>query len=199
MFSGLEQLEGVNLALYESIKLRDPSTARHSYFVGLLGLSLATTLSLDNSKDYFVGGIIHDVGKLSMPDWILKGTGKLADHEIPLLHYHVLDGKKLLDRLGFDQFFLDVALYHHERVDGSGYFGLKQHEIPLCAKVMGIVDSFEAIYTGRSYQEGTDHLDTALETLTRNPSLYDPYLLKKFCHMVSTNKEIIEMQYRKTS
>ncbi|HEY7077533.1 MAG TPA: diguanylate cyclase [Solirubrobacteraceae bacterium] len=146
------------LLLAESLDLRDAGTALHSQTVGELARATAEELGLpaDRVERVRVAGVLHDVGKLAIPDAILHKPGKLNDAEWREMRRHPEIGARILAHAGLG----DIAGWvqaHHERVDGRGYpLGLSDAAIPLEAKVLAVADAFEAMIADRPYRAGMD-------------------------------------------
>ena len=104
-------------------------------------------------KEFKVGALIHDVGKIQIPQKVLLKKGRLTDDEFKIVKQHPLLGYKLLDTECFTYRQLQIILYHHERCDMSGYpFGLDKERLPECAQLMAIVDMYEALLSKRTYK-----------------------------------------------
>jgi HD-GYP domain-containing protein (c-di-GMP phosphodiesterase class II) len=140
-----------------ALGLKDRYTRDHAHRVGLYAQRLAGRLGLgaDQIQLISLGGMLHDVGKLALSDQIFSNrNADLSNEMFSEVQSHPLIGGAILGRLDCDGAIRDAALYHHERIDGSGYpFGLKGEEIPLSARIVSIVDCFDAITTERPYQK----------------------------------------------
>ena len=134
---------------------------------------------------------LHDIGKITISDTILLKPGKLTDEEFDAIKAHTINGKRLIERsMGDieDEEFLKiakyVALYHHERWDGSGYpYGLKGTDIPLSARIMSIADYFDAIVTKRSYKEAMPPSVAFNNILSLRGTKFDPVLVDAFLNI----------------
>ena len=144
------------LLLAETLDLRDAGTALHSQTVGELARATAQALGLpaDRVERVRAAGVLHDVGKLAIPDAILHKPGKLDEAEWREMQRHPEIGARILSHAGLG----DIAGWvhaHHERVDGRGYpLGLAAGEIPLEAKILAVADAFEAMIADRPYRAG---------------------------------------------
>lgn len=146
-------------ALAASIDARDPLTAGHSEKVTEYSLGICD--ELDVNPEYRevvrVAALLHDYGKIGVPDDILKKPGKLTEDEHNTVKTHVAKTRAILEQISFEGKFKEVpaiAAAHHEKLDGSGYpLGLKDADIPLGAKIIGVADFFEAITSKRHYRE----------------------------------------------
>ena len=133
--------------------------------------------------------LLHDVGKLGMPKEILDKEGHLSEEEEALLKTHPQLGVRLLRPIKSFDFIEDWILYHHERVDGQGYYFLKADSIPLPSKMIAIIDTYSAITMGRVYSEPQSH-EEAMEIIKQGANTkFDEELVEIFC---SIPKEEIE-------
>jgi len=152
------------------VEARDAYTGGHlwrvSQFSRILALELG--LSLQDSLEISLGGFLHDLGKIGIPDAILNKKGKLTDYEYEVIKTHPDIGAKLIELHPLSHFALEAISYHHERPDGKGYpYGLKKEEIPLVARIVGICDAFDAMTSSRPYREGMP-IKKALAILQEN-------------------------------
>jgi putative nucleotidyltransferase with HDIG domain len=142
------------------LKTVDDYTYMHSVAVCALMIALGRQLKLDEETIRTVGvaGLLHDMGKASMPLEILNKPGKLTDEEFAIIKKHPEEGYKLLrESHGVDEIVFDVVLHHHEKTNGTGYpEGLKDKEISLYAKMGAICDVYDAITSNRPYKLGWD-------------------------------------------
>ena len=150
------------------IDVRDEYTKMHSTHVGYYARKIAEEMGLneDCQKTIYYMGIMHDVGKVLIPNEILCKTGKLTDEEWIEMKKHTSYGAEILKDFNAIQNIKDAALCHHERYDGKGYpNGLKGEEIPLYARIIGVADAYDAMHTNRSYRNHLedDHILSELE------------------------------------
>jgi putative nucleotidyltransferase with HDIG domain len=142
-------------ALIAATEARDPYTAGHSERVALGAIKLARALGLppEDLRVLAQGGLVHDIGKLQVPDIILNKPGKLSKAERLIIQEHAINGYELCTRLGFMKPELEVVRSHHERIDGKGYpDGLSNEDIPTLVRILSVVDVFDALTTERSYR-----------------------------------------------
>ena len=132
--------------------------------------------------------ILHDVGKIMIPDSILGKPGKLTPEEYEIMKSHTTAGCEILNRMigvldeDFMRYAYNICRYHHERWDGSGYpDGLKHDNIPLCAQVVGICDVYDALTTPRVYKEAFSHDKAVRMMLNGKCGAFNPQLLECFC------------------
>lgn len=139
------------------IRTKDRFTYAHSIAVCALMTNLASRLGLDRAAQYELGvaGLLHDVGKMLIPETVLNKPGKLTGEEMRLMRSHVVEGHDLLRRSGnLPAVALDVCLNHHEKIDGSGYpHGAAGEKISLAARMGAICDVYDAITSNRPYKE----------------------------------------------
>ncbi len=142
------------------LKTADDYTYMHSVAVCALMVALSRQLDLDEKsmREAGMAGLLHDLGKAVMPMEVLNKPGKLTDEEFRIIKSHPVEGHRLLlEGGGVGDIPLDVCLYHHEKVDGSGYpKGLKDAEISLFAKMGAVCDVYDAITSNRPYKAGWD-------------------------------------------
>ena len=135
---------------------RDSYTHAHAQRVAAYSrrLAIKAKLSVDMLRDITMGGMLHDLGKLALSDTIFSNKqAALSTEMIGEVRSHPLIGAALLQHIHCNANIYHAVLFHHERIDGSGYpFGLRGNEIPLAAKIVSIADCFDAITTDRPYQ-----------------------------------------------
>src|SRR5918996_53200 len=144
------------LSLAEALDLRDAGTAAHSRTVGRYCGLIAKELELpaERAKRIEVAGVLHDIGKIGLPDAILQKPGRLGRAELAEIRTHPEIGAQVLSGRGLEDLRAWV-LAHHERPDGKGYpTGLSDRDIPLEAKILAVADAFEAMTADRVYREG---------------------------------------------
>ena len=142
-------------AMSSAIDARDPYTQGHSERVAKLAYEIAKILGISESacQEIYLAGLLHDLGKIGVPDHILHKAGALTDEEFAVIKQHPEIGHRIIERLGKLHFVLPGVLHHHERWDGKGYpHGLKQESIPLMARILAVADSFDAMTSSRPYR-----------------------------------------------
>jgi putative two-component system response regulator len=150
----LENAEIVLSSLALSIEAKDPCTQGHCERLSQYAVALAKRLNL--SEEWCValrrGGVVHDIGKIGVPESILTKPGPLTEDEWKMMKQHPAIGERICAPLKSFGMVLPIIRHHHERLDGSGYpDGLKGEEIPLAARILQTVDIFDAITTDRPY------------------------------------------------
>ena len=168
-------------ALATAIEAKDHTTGGHIERVRDLGLLLARELGLRDVRDpqMAYGFLLHDVGKLSVPDAILRHPGALDDRSWAVMQQHPDEGVRILRAIPFLDRALDVVRHHHERWDGTGYpQGLKGEEIPLWARIFSVVDALDAMTADRPYRAAMSYHE-ALEEIRRSAGTqFDPQVVE---------------------
>jgi|GEM_PF-5868562 len=160
-------LDGAVQALLSAIEARDPYTAAHQRRVALLSAAVAQELGLPREMIETVGraGLVHDIGKLSVPAEILGKPGHLSSSELEVVRGHAQAGHDILAKIEFDRPIARITLEHHERLDGSGYpRGLRGDSLLLESRVLAVADVVEAMASHRPYRPALG-IDAALEEI----------------------------------
>jgi putative nucleotidyltransferase with HDIG domain len=156
---------GVLATLIETLALRDPATARHGAAVARLAHAMARDMSLSEREQDLVhtAGLLHDIGKFALPDRILRAA-ELPEEDWALVKRHSQDGAALVGRLDGYGPVAEIILYHHERIDGTGYpAGLIGREIPLLARIIAVCEVYDTL-TGRdSYRTAVTPVEAFVE------------------------------------
>ncbi len=172
-------LEGWSRAL----SLRDHDTDEHSRRVVELTLKLAKIYGLGETDLESIrrGALLHDIGKVGIPDEILNKTGPLSDEEWIIMKKHPLYAAELLEPINFMQESLEIPLYHHEKWDGTGYpHGLKRDAIPLSARIFAVADVYDALLSKRPYRDAWTK-EEVLHYLSENRGKhFDPQVIDLF-------------------
>ena len=143
-------------ALAQAVEAKDPYTRRHSDQVAHYAVHLATAASLpaETIESIRVAALLHDVGKIGIPDHILTKPGKLTDHEFTYIKRHPVLGWQILENITLFSSEADLVRHHHENWDGSGYpDNLAGQDIPLGSRVINVADSMDAMLMKRTYKE----------------------------------------------
>lgn len=166
------------------LKNKDEYTFMHSVAVCALMVSLARQLGLDEqqTRDAGLAGLLHDVGKMMIPDKVLNKPGKLTDEEFHVIKSHPEEGHKLLlEGRNINAIALDVCLHHHEKVDGSGYpHRLKGDEISMFAKMGAVCDVYDAITSNRPYKNGWDPAESIRKMTEWAKGHFDETIFRAF-------------------
>jgi len=176
------------------VDLKDPYTHNHSRRVAAFARDIGYAMGLDDNslKKLVAAGLLHDVGKIGIPDAILNKPDKLTNEEFSIIKHHPLKGSELLKRVtGMEEVAVWVS-QHHERVDGRGYpKGLKGEEISLEAKIIAVADAFEAMTSDRAYRTRMP-TDAALKELQFSiDSQFDKRAVDAFAKVLDREKQVL--------
>ena len=170
------------------IDAKDTTTNGHSKRVAKYAKELAKRYGFDESecnRVYYIG-LMHDCGKIGIPDAILNKPDKLTEDEFEIIKTHTVQGDKILEEFTSIEGIREGALYHHERYDGAGYpEGLKGEEIPLIARIICVVDSFDVMNSERCYQQKMTKEDIVEQLKTNKGKQFDPRLVDLFLTMLT--------------
>jgi putative nucleotidyltransferase with HDIG domain len=173
-------LDGIVYALASTVEMKDAYTAGHQRRVARLACAIAEELGLSGQQieGLRIAGLIHDIGKLSIPSDILSNPRRLTDAEFELVRIHPQVGYDILKEIEFPWPVAEIVLQHHERLDGSGYpNALKGEEILLEASIIAVADVVEAMASHRPYRDALG-INKALEEIEKNKGkLYDPQVV----------------------
>jgi putative two-component system response regulator len=179
----LEATQDVLVALASAVDAKDPATEHHCGRVAERALQLARLAGLDQAEVEAIGygAVLHDVGKIGVREDVLRKPGVLTDEERAEMQRHPLIGAEILRPLRLGRWVSPIVRAHHERWDGRGYpDGLRGDDIPIGARIVGIVDAYDAMTHDRPYRAGMSD-DEALEELRRNRGAqFDPELTDLF-------------------
>jgi putative nucleotidyltransferase with HDIG domain len=146
---------GAIRALATALDARDPYTAGHSERVAVLSVAIGRALKLgaDDIEVLRLGALLHDIGKIGVPDDVLRKPGALTDAEFALIKQHPVLGARILKSVPFLARHLSIVELHHERPDGRGYpLGLRGDDIPLAARIVHVADAYDAMTSARAYR-----------------------------------------------
>jgi HD-GYP domain-containing protein (c-di-GMP phosphodiesterase class II) len=193
------------LALAKSLDSRDTYTGNHSEDVANYSSLIANEMGLSKTQcaSIFTGGLLHDIGKIGIPESILTKESTLTAQEYEIIKQHPLIGYETIKHVTFlrkDEI-LDMVLHHHERYDGNGYpHRLKGEEIPLSSRILAVADSFDAMTSKRNYRDALD-LESAINEITLNKGKqFDPKIADTFLSMLKkdeSGKFISSQLYKK--
>lgn len=172
--------------IIDMLKEKDGFTKNHSlrvgYYAKIFGEKLG--LSSDDIQELEYAGIIHDIGKITVPDRILLKKSKLTKEEYEVIKRHPLEGYKILKEMKAPKNLLHYVLYHHERVDGKGYpSGLKGKEIPYKVRIFSICDAYEAMIGDRPYRGTLSNQDALARLKVGAGSQFDKELVDLFIRL----------------
>lgn len=173
------------------VEARDPYTGGHLWRVSQYAtrLALASGLSKQNAVVAGLGGFLHDLGKVGVPDSILNHTGKLSDEQYAVMKTHPALGAQVLQGHPMAPLAMDAVLGHHERIDGRGYpNGLSGRKIPEAARIVGIADAFDAMTSSRPYRKGMP-VAAAIEQIEVNlDQQFDLHFGRRFIELAQSSE-----------
>ncbi len=170
-------------ALTAALETRDAETHGHSERVVTFSLRLGREYGLTGPqmKSLEFGSLLHDIGKIGVPDAILRKPAKLTDEEWVRMREHPVHGQQILRGIKFLEGAARVVAQHHEKWDGSGYpLGLKAEEIDICARIFSVADAFDAITSDRVYRKGRSYEAAAQELDEWVDRQFDPKVVEAF-------------------
>lgn len=178
-----------------SIDAKDKYTGGHSARVAAYAKTLASALANDyhfseeDIQNIHYIGLMHDIGKIAIPDTILNKTGALTTDEFTLMKQHVNVGNNLLHNITTMPMLSDGVKYHHERYDGKGYpDGLKGLEIPAIARILCIADSYDAMTSNRIYRRRLSDQQVFDEIKRCSGTQFDPHMAEVFCSLIESGQ-----------
>ena len=181
-------------SLADLIDAKDHYTNGHSFRVAAYAKGLAKALGLpeEDVQQIYLAGLVHDVGKIGVPESILRKPGKLTDEEFAIIKSHPSIGGDILKGIKRFPTFREVAMGHHERYDGKGYpLGLAKDDIPYFARIVAVADSFDAMTSDRAYRKALSD-EVALKELSEGKGTqFDPDLVDAFLGLCATYPDSI--------
>lgn len=181
-------------ALVQALETRDSETHGHTERVVTFSLRLGYELGLDGEalRDLELGALMHDIGKIGVPDAILRKPARLSDDEWEKMKLHPLHGQKILRNIAFLRAASLVVAQHHEKWDGTGYpLGLRGDDINFGARIFSVADAFDAMVSDRVYRRGRSY-EAALEELeTHTGTQFDPAVVEAFKNIPKEDWEIL--------
>ncbi len=177
--------DGTLRSLSAALDARDSETGGHSERVADLTLAIATEMGFEQDTDEWRniswGALLHDVGKIAVPDNILRKPGALTDEEWQTMRSHPAAGYEILLKIDFLKTAREIVLSHHERYDGGGYpRGLAGEEIPQGARIFMIADAFDAMTSNRAYRSAMPAEEALAEVLRNSGTQFDPAAVRAF-------------------
>lgn len=168
------------MTIAKTVDAKDENTSQHSVRVSEYSVLIAKKLGYSDEacEELRKIAILHDIGKIGIPDYVLNKPAKLTDEEYEIMKSHVTRGAEILKNFTLIDNVTEGALYHHERYDGHGYIhGLKGEEIPLNARIIGIADAFDAMTANRVYRKKLDFEYVLSELKRGRGTQFDPKLV----------------------
>jgi HAMP domain-containing protein len=175
-----------------ALELRDHDTERHTARVSEFTVSLAAYMLVPNDElvHYRRGALLHDVGKMAIPDEILLKAGPLTDKEWEIMRQHPLYAYVMLRQVAFLSRALDIPYCHHEKWDGSGYpRGLERKAIPLSARIFSVIDSWDALLSDRPYRKAWPREKVVDHIRSQSGKDFDPEVVQAFLEWVDTQEQ----------
>ncbi len=166
-----------------ALDLRDRETEGHTQRVAEATVRLAQSMGMNDEELIHVrrGVLLHDIGKMGVPDYILHKPGPLTDEEWEIMRQHPVYAHQFLSRVAYLRRAIDIPYCHHEKWDGSGYpQGLKGEQIPLTARIFAVVDVWDALSSDRPYREAWDKSQVSAYIRANSDSHFDPGVVEVF-------------------
>ncbi len=183
----LDATDEVLAAFARAVEARDRYTIHHAERVGRYTMEIGRALGMDGDDldTLRMGGILHDLGKIAIPDAILLKRGTLTEEEFAVMRTHSTEGERICGSLRSVAQFLPIIRHHHERVDGAGYPDhLVRSEIPLGARIAAVADGWDAMMSDRPYRSALE-LAHAVQRLREGAgSQWDPEVVAAFAHLI---------------
>jgi len=179
-------------SISSALDAKDTYTHGHSHRVTLYSLIMAQEMGLDESlmEEIETAGLLHDIGKIGVPEDILCKTGKLTDEEYGIIKQHASSSRKILDSISSLKHVSLWASCHHERWDGRGYpNGFAGEDIPMPARILAVADTYDAMTSNRSYRNGLPHEVAVEEIKNCGGSQFDPQMVEIFIKVEGIFKE----------
>src|SRR3954471_19647347 len=196
--ANLERSYDITLeALGDALDLKDAETEGHSKRVTAFTIAIARAMGLSGERIRVIarGAFLHDIGKMAIPDAILRKPGKLTDEERAIMQEHCYRGYQMLRKIPFLTEAADIVYSHQEKFDGTGYpRGLKGEQIPLGARIFAVADTLDAITSDRPYR-AAQATRAAMEEIARfSGTQFDPSVVKTFLSMPESIWEDLRRQ-----
>ncbi len=172
-----------------AVEAKDPYTRGHSERVAEVAVQLARSMNLvgEDLELLRIGALLHDVGKIGVPEAVLLKKGKLSNDEFDIIKKHPAAGEKIIKPIGFLADILPVVLHHHERFDGCGYpKGLGGEDFPLFARIVQVADTFDAMTSNRPYRDPMPIEEVIKEFHRCSGSQFDPRITEVFLRIIHT-------------
>jgi HD-GYP domain-containing protein (c-di-GMP phosphodiesterase class II) len=181
-------------AFNQLLDLKDLNTGVHSTRLAEWGMRVGQELGLEESElqNLEVAALLHDIGKVGIPDAILKKPARLDADEYALMKKHPEYGWAVLRMLpGFERAALDI-LHHHENFDGTGYpAGLRELEIPVVSRIVSVIDAFDAMVSSRPYRVGLPHQEAVRRLIESSGTQFDPAVVQCFISFAQAEMAVV--------
>lgn len=192
-------LVGVVTAMVNALDARDPYTRGHSHRVAMIGQRLAREIGLtrDEEENIYLTGLLHDIGKIGVPDHVLLKNGPLNTEERQQIEQHTVTGHAILKPVRQLESVLPGVLHHHERMDGAGYpERLKGQDIPLAGRILAVADAFDAMTTSRPYRNAMPVVEAVQILLEGVGTHWDEVVVDAFFRCLADIHQIYERHNR---
>jgi HD-GYP domain-containing protein (c-di-GMP phosphodiesterase class II) len=184
-------------ALMVRLAEKDASTEEHTRRVAGLAVEVGEQLGLSSTRlrSLAIGGLLHDVGKLSIPTSILQKPGPLDDDEFATVKLHPERGRELLSELGgFDESVKRLVLDHHERLDGTGYpRGIEEGDLDLETRILSVCDVYDALVSSRVYRAAWSHERAGALLRQETPTAFDPRCVQALLNVVASRRSPVQI------
>ena len=181
-------------SLVNALEASDRFTKGHSERVRFLSLELGRHIGLDFKELEILeqASILHDIGKIGIESFILQKQGKLTPNEYSMIKAHPLIGEEILGPIDNLTEVRQTIIQHHERYDGKGYpYGLRGDELSLKAKILSVVDTFDAMMSDRPYRKALSMQKIKQEVIDHSGTQFDPYIVESFIELLDLKGEDI--------
>jgi putative two-component system response regulator len=185
----LDATEDVLLALARTVEARDRYTIFHAERVGQYASELGKVLGLDgeDAELLYQGGVLHDLGKIVVPDSILLKPGPLTADEFAVMQQHAAEGERICLSLRSVSFYLPIIRHHHERFDGNGYPDhLRNGDIPFGARVVAVADAWDAMVSDRPYRAGLEPENALAQLRSGAGAQWDGEVVGAMLHLIDS-------------
>lgn len=184
LYDELENSENIIMTLAIALETKDPYTRGHSTRVSSMASRFAAYLEMSDTEQEILrkAGLLHDIGKIGINENLLHKPERLTNEELELVKKHVIIGEEICRPLTSLKPILPLIRYHHERWDGTGFPDcLKAESIPILARILSIIDSYDAMTSVRPYRDGLPH-NVVIDIMKKeeDSGQWDPYLLREF-------------------
>ncbi|MBU4002235.1 MAG: HD domain-containing protein [Proteobacteria bacterium] len=188
---------GTLMAFGRAVDAKSPWTAGHSERVSMMAVKIGRRLGLNDRKLDMLerAGLLHDIGKIGVPAFILDKPGKLTVEEMNIIKKHPVIGARILEPIKVFSPIIPMILQHHEQFEGNGYpEGISGTKIDLCARILSIADVFDALISARPYRTAMP-LEKAMNIMVEESGkMFDPEVLEAFFDIVEPNKDLLVPQ-----
>ncbi len=189
------------LAIARAVDAKDENTSQHSKRVSEYSVMIAKRMGLPDEEcaNLKKSALLHDIGKIGIPDSILNKPGRLTDEEYEVMKSHTVRGANILKEFTLIDHIVEGAQFHHEKYDGTGYpEGLKGKDIPLYGRIIGVADAFDAMTANRVYRKKLD-FDYVINELKRcRGTQFDPEILDVFLELIDDGTVDVEELYHRS-